>query len=92
MVYHPGSQYLAFLGHGIRPRVKFESTPDIPAPDGDMIALHATCAGIAHMSGAAEHLREFYRDMDTIAVMTDPQAPSELARALKALQVVSATA
>lgn len=64
----------------------------IPAPDPRLLALHAACAQIAHMSGAAEHLEEFYRDTDPIAVMTEPNAAQELTRVLTSLQVVSATA
>ncbi|RPD53564.1 hypothetical protein L226DRAFT_613841 [Lentinus tigrinus ALCF2SS1-7] len=62
----------------------------IPAPDPKIIALHAACAQIAHMSGVAECLGELYRGMDAIAVMTHPKAPYELSRALKTLQIVSA--
>ena len=61
----------------------------IPAPAPEIIALHAACAKIAHMSGAVDLLREFYRDTDAIAVMTHPNATHELSRALKALQIVS---
>ncbi|KAI0749190.1 hypothetical protein C8Q80DRAFT_1119548 [Daedaleopsis nitida] len=64
----------------------------IPAPDHRIIALHAACAKIAHMSGAVEHLRELYRDTESIAVMTEPNATYELSRALRTLQRVSATA
>ena len=44
------------------------------------------------MSGAAEYLHELYRDKDEISVMTEPSAYYELARSLKALQIVSSTA
>ena len=64
----------------------------IHAPDADIIALHAACANIAHMWGVEEHLRELYRDTDSISVMTHPNAAYELSRALKTLQLVSATA
>ena len=43
------------------------------------------------MSGAVELLRELYREPDSIAVMTQPNAAYELTRALRTLQVVSAT-
>ncbi|KAF8119154.1 hypothetical protein EV363DRAFT_1203204, partial [Boletus edulis] len=52
-------------------------------PDPRIIALHAACAQIAHMSGAAGWLQEFLRDSDEISVMTAPNAASELSRALK---------
>lgn len=41
------------------------------------------------MSGAAEHLKEFFRDPDEISVMTGPSAPHELTQILRKLQVVS---
>ncbi|KAJ8463610.1 hypothetical protein ONZ51_g10156 [Trametes cubensis] len=64
----------------------------IPAPDPRLIELHAACAQIVHRSGAAELLREFYRDTDNIAVMTHPNAAYELSRALRVLHLASATA
>ena len=74
----------------INPRVVFRSLSvgdvKIPAPDPRIIALHAACAKVAHTSGAMEYLRELYRDTDSIAVMTQPNAAYELSRALKALQ------
>ncbi|KAI0712657.1 hypothetical protein C8Q76DRAFT_797492 [Earliella scabrosa] len=81
----------------INPRVVFRSLSvddvKIPAPDPRIIALHAACARVAHTSGAMDYLREFYRDTDSIAVMTQPNAAYELSRALKALQFnTSATA
>lgn len=77
--------------------IVFRSLPfngqTIPAPDPRIIELHAACAKIAYMSGAAEHIRELYRDgTDSIAVMTEPNAAYELSRALKTLQMVAATA
>ncbi|KAI0658263.1 hypothetical protein C8Q70DRAFT_184922 [Cubamyces menziesii] len=63
----------------------------IPAPDPRIIELHAACARIAHMSGAVELLRELYGEPDSIVVMTQPNAAYELTRALRTLQLVSAT-
>lgn len=84
-------------GHGrIRSPVVFESYTlgdfVIPTPDPKFIALHAACARIAHMSGAAECLRELYRDTEDISVMTEPDAAYELCRALKVLQTISSLA
>ena len=73
-------------------RTLFVNDKTVPAPDPRILELHAACARIAHMSGAAEHLRELYRDTDSIAVMTQPNAAYELSRALRTLQLVSATA
>ena len=43
------------------------------------------------MSGAVELLRELYREPDSIAVMTQPNAAYELTRALRTLQLGSTT-
>ena len=60
----------------------------IPAPDPRIIALHAACARIAHMSGAAEYLKETIE----ISVLTEPKATRELTRALRRLKLVSTAA
>lgn len=64
----------------------------IAAPDPRIIALHAACARIAHMSGAAEVLEEVYRDTEAIPLMTEPNAVYELHRALRAVQLVQSLA
>lgn len=95
-VEHSDSVADALRAGQVNSRVVFKSLSvddkTIPAPDRRIIELHAACARIAHMSGAAEHLREFFRDTDSIAVMTQPNAAYELSRALRTLQLVSATA
>jgi hypothetical protein len=59
----------------------------IEPPSPQLIALHAACAKIAHMSGAAEHLEETFRDTEPISVMTAPNAADELVHALKKVQL-----
>lgn len=61
----------------------------IPPPHPRLLALHAACAGIANMSGAAEYIEETLRDTEPIAVMTEPNAANELIRALTVIQLVS---
>jgi len=58
----------------------------IEPPSPKLIALHAACAKIAHMSGAAEHLEETFRDTEPLPVMTVPNATDELFHALKKVQ------
>ena len=92
-----GPEVLRLIAHGsIKSQIVFEdytlADQVIPAPDPKIIALHAACARIAHMSGAAEHLRELYRDTEHISVMTESNAADELCRALKALQTVFSAA
>ncbi|TFY73797.1 hypothetical protein EWM64_g10214 [Hericium alpestre] len=81
---------------GVRNQVKFEpltvGSQVIPAPHPELIGLHAACAEIAHRSGAAEYLEEFFRGIDSISVMTEPDAAYELTRSLKVLQLVRGTA
>ena len=60
---------------------------EIEPPSPQLIALHAACAKIAHMSGAAEHLEEAFRDTEPLPVMTDPNAPDELVHALKKVRL-----
>ena len=59
----------------------------IEPPSPQLIALHAACAKIAHMSGAAEHLEETFRDTEPLPVMTAPNAANELVHALKKVQL-----
>ena len=52
---------------------KVHTLPDgtaIEPPSPQLLALHAACAKIAHMSGAMEILEEMFRDTDGIPVMT----------------------
>ena len=88
-----GPDVRRLITHGaIKSQIVFEdySLGDqvISAPDPKIIALHAACARIAHMSGAVEHFRELYGETDDISVMTEPNAADELHRALKALQTI----
>ena len=85
-------QFLPNLVREVRFRnVTTSEGKNIPAPSPKLLEIHAACAQIAHMSGAAEYLGEFFRDTDTIAVMTHPHAADELSRVLGNLQVIPAT-
>ncbi|KZT74307.1 hypothetical protein DAEQUDRAFT_753793 [Daedalea quercina L-15889] len=91
-----GEELLPRVGIGIKLRITLKATATvggevIPPPHPRLIALHAACAEIAHMSGAAEHLNEIFRDADAVSDMTEPNAAYELTRALKALRLVSTT-
>lgn len=56
---------------------------EIKPPSPELLALHAACAQVAHMSGAAEHLEETFRDTEPIPVMTAAaHSANELSRAL----------
>ena len=56
----------------MRQFVRF-STPDpvhLLVPACDLLALHATCCKVAHLSGAAEYIDEIYRDADELGVLS----------------------
>ncbi|KAJ7144309.1 hypothetical protein C8R44DRAFT_865256 [Mycena epipterygia] len=84
----------------IRQRVTFTERvlngKTTPPPSSVLLGLHAACARIAHMSGAAAILDDFDRDNPPTAVLTqgfsdkrpDPVAAQDLARALSHLAVV----
>jgi len=48
------------------------SSPDperFPVPSPKLLALHAACCKVAHMSGAAEYLDKYDRDLDDLHVL-----------------------
>ncbi|KAF8336632.1 uncharacterized protein EI90DRAFT_3119881 [Cantharellus anzutake] len=62
-------------------------------PDSRLIALHAACAMILHLSGAIEYVWDFlFREPKPISLMTEPNAAQELTQALEKLQYISAVA
>jgi len=78
-----------YLHHSVTFRTHtFPDGKKIEPPSPRLIALHAACAQIAHMSGAAEYLEETFRDTEPIPVMTaTPNAAGELVHALKKVQL-----
>jgi hypothetical protein len=53
-------------GKNIPPTVEFK-TPDperLPLPDPRLLHLHATCAEVAHLSGAAKYIEDTLDSMD----------------------------
>ena len=60
----------------------------IEPPSPQLLALHAACAQIAHMSGAAGILEETFRDTDDIPLMTaTDNSAAILSHALKKVQL-----
>jgi hypothetical protein len=48
------------------------STPDpeyLPLPAPELLALHATCCKVAHLSGAGKYIDKVYRDVEEIGVL-----------------------
>ncbi|RDX53495.1 hypothetical protein OH76DRAFT_1553572 [Lentinus brumalis] len=80
---------------GIPGRVEFRSCVEVPPPSPILLALHASCARIAHRSGAAEMLAELEKETESMLGLSDsPMDPSfnangaaELVRALHRIQV-----
>jgi hypothetical protein len=51
-------------------------------PSQDLIALHAACARVAHMSGAAEYLDRFERDVEETTVLASDGSSAHLLHGL----------
>ncbi|KAF8274683.1 hypothetical protein EI94DRAFT_1712881 [Lactarius quietus] len=57
------------------------TTPDpvkLPLPSPDLLALHATCAQIADLSGAGEYVDQILDDMEKIDVLEHNGTSSEV--------------
>ena len=57
------------------------TTPDpvkLPVPSPTYLAIHAACAKVAHMSGAAEYIDKFYRDMEDGMILNPNGASAEM--------------
>ncbi|KAG6823534.1 hypothetical protein H0H87_000877, partial [Tephrocybe sp. NHM501043] len=50
----------------------------IPLPNRTMLAVHAACSRIAHMSGAAEHIDLILRELKDITVLADDGSVADL--------------
>lgn len=57
------------------------TTPDkdkLPLPSPSYLKLHAACCRIAHLSGAAEYVEKFYRDMEDTQVLAHDGSAAKL--------------
>jgi hypothetical protein len=57
------------------------STPDpvkLPLPSQHLLALHAACAQVAHLSGAGEYVDRILEDMEEISVLAHDGTSSEV--------------
>ncbi|KAI5988537.1 hypothetical protein EDD15DRAFT_2579972 [Pisolithus albus] len=64
-----------------RPGYVTLSTPDAeqyPLPNPIYLAIHATCAKVAHLSGAAEHIEEILRCMEDTCVLAEDGGSSDV--------------
>ena len=51
---------------------------NLPVPSSELLALHATCCKVAHMSGAAEYIEKVYKDADAMGVLAFDGASSDI--------------
>jgi len=50
----------------------------LPLPDPRYLRIHAACAKVAHLSGAAEYIDGIFRDMDDTRVLATNGSSAEL--------------
>jgi len=77
--------YLSFLPKTVTFK-NHATTLDLPLPSPTYLKIHAACASIAHLSGAAEHINKILREMeDTIVLSEDGSSAEMLKHAILAL-------
>ncbi|KAJ3808095.1 hypothetical protein EV368DRAFT_46300 [Lentinula lateritia] len=65
------------------------SEPQLPLPDPALLALHASCAKVAYLSGAGEHIDRVHRDLRRLDVLAEDGGSSDvLFHALYALSML----
>jgi len=75
---------------GYPPVVNFVAHVDLPLPDPRYLALHAACARVAHLSGAAEYIDDVNRDIDTTLVLAkDGSSARLLAEAMSRIAITA---
>ena len=52
--------------------VTFSTTDpqNLPVPSASLLALHATCCKVSHLSGAGEYIKKIYRDSEDMDVLS----------------------
>lgn len=54
------------------------SDPLIPLPDPKLLALHATCAKVAHLSGAGRYVDRVQKDSQRLQVLAEDGGSSDV--------------
>ncbi|GBE80265.1 hypothetical protein SCP_0214820 [Sparassis crispa] len=70
-----------YLGFGRLPKhVTFTTTdPELlPVPSPDYLALHAACAKVAHLSGAAKYIDKVLEDLEEMPVLSEDGSSARL--------------
>ena len=63
---------------GLPPSVTFTSAvAGLPLPDPRYLALHAACAKVAHLSGAAEYIEKSFRELEDTKVLASNGSSAE---------------
>ena len=50
----------------------------LPVPDPELLALHAVCAKVAHLSGAGEHIDKLNEDLEDLDALACDGASSDV--------------
>lgn len=50
----------------------------LPLPSREYLAIHAACAKILHLSGAAEYFDTVMRDMEEVVVLAEDGSSAEI--------------
>lgn len=69
--YHIKAPILKGTAPDVPSEVQFIAHHDLPLPNPEWLRIHATCARIAHMSGAAEYMDTAIRRMEEIQVLSE---------------------
>ncbi|KIJ55227.1 hypothetical protein M422DRAFT_23837 [Sphaerobolus stellatus SS14] len=69
-----------FLLTGYSPLVTFTTSDErnLPVPNPAYLALHASCAKVAHLSGAAEYIDQVLSDMEEAGVLSADGASADV--------------
>ena len=58
--------------------IKFIAREGLPVPSPEWLALHAACAKVAHLSGAAEYIETILRDAEETTVLAADGSSGEI--------------
>ncbi|KAH9918691.1 hypothetical protein B0H21DRAFT_238900 [Amylocystis lapponica] len=84
--FEPGTSENSYNLRSVKPYyVQHVSNPitlttrdDIPLPSPVYLALHATCARVAHLSGAGRYVDRILRDVECIPVLANDGSSAEV--------------
>ncbi|CAE6364000.1 unnamed protein product [Rhizoctonia solani] len=70
--------------------VTFATSTQYPLPDPRYLALHAACARIIKLSGAAEYVEKILRDAEEVKALSEDKSSSQLPCSLLPTELVTA--